>query len=634
MSMPLNQLHHYRSAEMQRAKAGREDGSLTVFALVALVGMVGIGGLAVDTMNYEAKRVATQDALDRCALMSSLAQNRIDGGATTDTTAKAVAEDCMGKSEAGAEGLHDPVISTNNSERSTTLSGSFTFDGLFPNATGAGNSPTKTFALSAQSKQKLPNLEISIAIDTTHTVFWTALRDPLKVFLNTIAAPDTGNKVSVNIVPYGSSVYLGTTLLERFNDTNKPPFSNTDARTCLNFSPTERGELGITYADPYIWSWPLTLAGTGYAGTSWETVEFQSNIYNDAAEATAAMNGAGSCARQTNALAIAGNTPLIGVQVTRPVSATASTTINNKLNAIVPTSFVLGSIVDTTGGLKWALAALDPSLKPVIAGQVTAGTSPAAATGRPRDYTAADTMKVLLFFTNSAFATSNYAATELQGGQFGREIKPEYLGDTPSTIWRTPGPATVTQPVRLSVFHDNAPDPTRPYWVSQGLSTNPQPPSENAQWMAVPYQHPGGGTPVRLTWGQAMSQITLFTIIRQLYMAPFSPVTNSTNTWSALVERFTYIARDSAKDRENFAALCAAAKQEGVLIYMLRSPGSTTVSASTPGQAAHNTNVGLANPIYNACATSSAHAFTLSTTNIRSTLRMIASNIAQLTLTQ
>ena len=69
-SMPLNPLHHHRSAQTQRAKAGGEDGSLTVFALVALVGMVGIGGLAVDTMNYEAKRVATQDALDRCALLS------------------------------------------------------------------------------------------------------------------------------------------------------------------------------------------------------------------------------------------------------------------------------------------------------------------------------------------------------------------------------------------------------------------------------------------------------------------------------------------------------------------------------------------------------------------------------------
>lgn len=634
MPLPLNPLQQQRSTKGLRAKAGREDGSLTVFALVTLVGMVGIGGLAVDTMNYEAKRVATQDALDRCALMSSLAQNRIDGGATSNTTAKDVAEDCMGKSEAGNDGLNDPVISTSNSERSTTLSGNFTFDGLFPNATGAGNSPTKTFALSAQSKQKLPNLEISIAIDTTHAVFWNALRDPLKVFLNTIAAPDTGNKVSVNIVPYGSSVYLGTTLLERFNDTNKPPLSNTNARTCLNFSQAERGELGITYADPYIWSWPLQLAGTAFSGTSWETIESQSNMYNEAAEATAVMNGAGSCARQTDALAMSGNTPLIGVQVSRPVSATAATTINNKLNAIVPLNFVLGNIVDTTGGLKWALAALDPSLKPIISSQVTAGTSPGAVTGRPRDYTAEDTMKVLLFFTNSAFANSNYAATELQGGHSGREIRPEYLGNTPSTIWRTPGPATSTRPVRLSVLHSNAPDPTRPYWVTQGLTTNPQLEAERAQWMAAPYQHPGGGAPVRLTWGQAMSQITLFTIIRQLYMAPFSPVTNATNTWSALVERFTYIARDSVKDRENFAALCSAAKQQGVLIYMMRAPGSTTVSASTPGQAAHNANVGLANPIYNACATSSAHTFTLSTTNIRSTLRMIASNIAQLTLTQ
>lgn len=289
MSMPSNQLQHHHSAT-----EGGEDGSLTVFALVALVGMVGIGGLAVDTMNYEAKRVATQDALDRCALMSSLAQNRIDGGAATDKTARAVAQDCMAKSESGSEGLNDPVITTNTSERSTTLSGSFTFDGLFPTATGAGNTATKTLNLSAQSKQKLPNLEISIAIDTTHSVFWNATRDPLKVFLNTIAAPDTGNKVSVNIIPYGNSVYLGTTLLERFNDTHKPPFSTTNARTCLNFSQAERGELGINYTDPYIWSWPIMMTGTAYGGTSYETIEYQNIPFNATTEAAAIGNGGGS----------------------------------------------------------------------------------------------------------------------------------------------------------------------------------------------------------------------------------------------------------------------------------------------------------------------------------------------------
>ena len=634
MPTPMKRLHLHRSTQALCATGGPEAGSLSVFALVALVGMVGIGGLAVDTMNYEAKRVATQDALDRCALMSSLAQNRIDGGTATRKTARDVARDCMDKSEAGKEGLNDPVITTNNSERSTTLSGSFTFNGLFPTATGAGNTATKTFNLSAQSRQKLPNLEVSLAIDTTHSAFWAATRDPLKVFLNTIAAPDTGNKVSVNIIPYGNSVYLGTTLLERFNDTNKPPFSTTNARTCLNFSQAERGELGITFADPYIWSWPVALSGTAYGGTNYETIEFQSNPFNETTEAATLANGGGSCARQLDALSITGNTPLIGVQVARPVSSTAATTINTKLNAIVTTSYVMGNAVDTTGGLKWALAALDPSLRPVISGQIADGTSPGPTTGRPRDYTADDTMKVLIFITNNVFSATNTDASQLTGGHAGREIRPEFLGDTPSTIWRTPGAATATQPVRLSVFHANAPDPTRPYWVTQGLTTNPRAATENAQWMAAPYQHPGGGAPVRLTWGQAMSQITLFTIIRQLYMAPFSPVSNGTNTWSALVDRFTYVVRDPARDRENFAALCAAAKQQGVLIYMLRGPGTATVTATNAAQTLHNTNTNLATPVYNACATSGAHVFQVSTTNIRSTLRMIASNIAQLTLTQ
>lgn len=600
---------------------GGEKGSITVFSLMMLISMIGIGGLAVNTMYFETKRMELQDAADRCALMAAIAQNRIDGGATTDLTAEQVANDCMAKSTVGAVGMGAPAVSTQNSERSVTLTGAYGFAPVFANISGAFSA---NFNVTARAHQKLPNLEISVVMDVSHFNNVRDIKAPLKTFLNTIAAPDTGNKVSVNIIPFTDNVHLGTVLAETFNDTNKPAIDNTDRRACLVVPASARSTLDLDQTHALPWSWPIHLNNPPAS----HTVETQHITYVAATErAQQSTNTTGNCHRQ-NTLAVGVNAPLVGAQVARPISATATTALNTKIDGLwggASQNTTSTSTSNSALGMKWALAFMDESTRNIITAQVSAGTSPAPVQGRPLSYDAQDVLKVIIFIPNNVFMLDSDAN--------GREMRPEYITPELAPIWRTPGNGTTSQPVRYSIFHPDAPGPNK-YWVTRGQNTAA--PQEQAHWAAAPYAHPSGGAAVQQTWQDIWNNMTLSYAIRQLYMAPMAPVSPDYH-WQAMIDRFTYLATTSDNARAEFAELCEKAKDEDVLIYSILGSGTANVTgAQATNFAAHNLAAPSARTLYQNCATSPAHAFTvnLSQAQMRSILRVIASNIAQLTLTQ
>jgi hypothetical protein len=625
-------------------KPSQEAGSITVFALIAMVSMIGIGGLAVDTMNYEGQRVSAQDALDRCSLMSALAQNRIDGGSSTDMTAAEIASDCMVKSATGSEGLGAPVVTAGSSERTVSLSGTFTFDGMFPMAIGANGVAEKSFSLTSSSHQKLPNVEISLAVDINHKVFWDSAKGPLKTFLNTIAAPDTANKVSVSIIPFNKNVKLGTATMGRFNTINQPPQDSRAQRTCLVLPDAMKDDLAIDYSAPYSWAWPVYLGGaTPLTGVDITSPFKQGLAYlhkiqpvaNQATQSGFQETSRGNCMLH----AFNSNHALFGVQVARPVSAGTASPINSKLDTIVPASHTDINNANSTEALKWSLAALDTSFRPFFTDQIGAGVSPAPMAGRPLNYGAEDTMKVLIFITNNVFRMPSGAITSVDNStttaEQVREIRPEWLSDQLSPIWRTPEAETNTQSIRYSIRHDNVTGANK-YWVTRNYKYVTA--ADDAKFVSGPYQHPGGAPAVQQTWRQVMEAMTVQYLIRDLYMLPMSYAgilpSNPNFRFDAMVDKFTYVATETNVIRAQFAAMCAAAKEQGVLVYMMIAPGAVTRGGSTQLVQDHNAAANLALPVYKDCATSPAHVFTVGTTTLAPALRMIASNIAQLTLTQ
>ncbi|MDZ7906769.1 MAG: Tad domain-containing protein [Cypionkella sp.] len=634
----------------RRAQQG-DSGSITVFALMTLIGMIGIGGLAVDAMYFEGKRVAAQDAMDRCSLMAAVVQNRVDGGATS-LTASGAATDCMAKSSIGSAGLNTPAVTFGNSERTVTLSGNYTFSALFPNA---GNATSKSYAINSASKQRLPNLEITVAVDINHSAFWATFKNPLKTFFNTIAAPDTGNKVTVNIVPFDKNVHLGT-MMGRFNTVQTPPYTANANRTCMLLPEISKAEIGVDLSSTYRWSWPVylqtssnptSMSASGAARYLKGTPELNGGTWLAAGEIAKLSTFSplptpefGNCAYTSP-----NNGPLVGVQVARPVTMTNSSVINAKLDAIVPRAHQDVQYTNSTEAMKWALSFMDDSMRDLFTAQVGDGTSPTPVAGRPLDYTADDTLKVLLFVTNNVFRMPDGNVFDSFHGASGasrvREFKPKFLdgsiltGDDEPRIWRTPDSSPAAEDVRFSIFHPDAPG-TDKYWVTQGHCGNS---TCAAGWQAAPYQHPSGGAPVLLTWPQVFSQMTLEYLIRQLYMIPMTQAgilpADSKYHYEVLVDRFTYIETVQSTMMDDFADLCEEAKDNGVLIYTLIGSGAVKRGGTSASAVAHNAAATPALETYKDCATSPAHNFTVgSASAVKSTLRLIASNIAQLTLTQ
>lgn len=670
--MPIFQKRKAQNLAPKNAAQGdAESGSMTVFGLGMSVGIVAAGGIALDSMYYESRRIAAQDALDRCSVMAALAQNRFDGIATGNESdaekvakAKQVAQDCMAKSGQVNVGLTTNVT-TDNESRVAELSGNYSF------ASRRDSDENEEFELSSTAKQKLPNIELTIAIDISHYTFWQKAKDPIQKFINTVTAPDLANKITVNIIPFGKSVNLGTSVLNQFNMANQPPFSTLENRSCLLLPESNKDDIEVDLGRTYNWSWPLEIAGIN------RKTPFDPGMYVQeyTAEWKAAnanmtyLHGTGEVEKLTTPqyyysntaipngncqFMAAGNSVLLGAQVGRPGGTTPSP-VTTKLNGI--TAYYAATRTtplqdgNAAEGMKWALAAMDPSMRPIF--RNINGTGEASGTkDRPLNYNTADSMKVLLFIPNSTFNLADGSFTP--EGSVGnsslasrvREIRPEYLdGSKPDPdIWRTPIPGTYNTAYRYSIRHDNAPNPAKPYWITYS-SYNGSPEwwlEQPAQWAAAPFQYPGGPAPVRQSWRDIFEKMSVDYLISALYQVPMYDAgilpASSNYSYEKLANDFTYIATNSATAMNNFTALCNAAKAKGVIIYTLLGNGTANIGGDTTW----NTRATLARTRYTSCATTSAHSFSVSVnsntgsevTGLNSALRLISSNIAQMTLTQ
>ncbi len=588
-----------------RSLARGEKGSITVFSLMMLISMIGVGGLAVDAMHFEHERMAMQDAVDRCTLMATIVQNRIDGGAITGLTAAEAADDCMNTSRIGSSGLDTPDVDTENSERSVELTGNYSFDSLFPFATGLTDA---SYDVVSRSKQKLPKLEMSIILDVGAgtSAYYTGsasqkILTPFITFLNTVAAPDSGKKVSYNIIPYSRSVNLGTDLLSRFNEMNPHTFTNSNLRTCLNLPNTAYDSLSISTTDAIPVAWPISL------GVLPSPADKPTYLSLTSSRLTSLLTA------QSSSSASSGMCPLLKTASPATNTHTVSLGLQDKTTYTAKINSITGGVAGTETsspsiGLKWGLAALDSSLQSVFTGLIGSSLAPAQVAGRPLAYGSSDNLKIAVMFMASPFTYAT--GTSLTH----REMKPEFTGNTLSPIWRTPEAATSTVPIILSIYHADQPG-TNKYYVNNTTES----------WSATPYKYPTGAAAVQMTWKQVFDMLPLYYVIQQLYMRPYAATNPTTYGWTPMADYFTTATPTKAEQIQDFLAMCSLAKAQGVLIYTLYGP--LVINDADSLEAAKS------------CATSVSHAtrIAVATTardTVATALRIIASNIAQLTLTQ
>jgi hypothetical protein len=342
----------------------RDDrGNISVFALTLMVAMIGIGGLALDTMRYEQQRVQVQNALDRCTLMAASLRQRL--------VPSQVVYDCMDNASLKST-VKSVVVTDSFNDRSVDAIAQTNIDTLFPNAVGI-----RALTVDARSKavHKLAKIEIVLVLDVSGSMAGTKLtnlKNAAREFVATVLNGDTNKRVSISLVPYNGQVNLGPTLRGLYNATDLHGTANVN---CIDLPPSVYSTLSLSLSLPM----PMTGHVDTYTGT------LANNAFvspTDTAQATPTATNSWCPASTTNI-----------VRVAWQDIPSLQTAINN-LTAIGATS--------TNAGMRWGLAMLDPGSQSLFSSLIASGTIGANLAGRPYSYTEPESMKIIVLMTDGA----------------------------------------------------------------------------------------------------------------------------------------------------------------------------------------------------------------------------------------
>lgn len=351
----------------------REDGSTTVFATIVFVLMVGIGGIAIDVMRYETQRVQLQNTLDRAVLAAaSLSQT---------LAPRAVVEDYF--QTAGLQDYRlrvtvDQGINFRRVEAQAEMELQTLFMGIF-------GQPVLTSPATGAAEERVMNVEVSLVLDISGSMDtanrMVNLRPAARDFVTTVLAsntnPENDQRVSVSLVPYDHAVNMGPALASVFALTGEHHYS-----ACARFFDAD-----------------FTFSGIN------PTVPLQRLGHFDASGSTSDPVSRPTCRRGTSAAII-------------PWSNN-ETALHTAINNLSPFGYTASD-----QGMKWAVALLDPTARPALAGLVSNGTVHADFNGRPAAFTDPETVKVVVLMTDG----ENTLQSDLQ----------DNFRSGPSPFWRDP----------------------------------------------------------------------------------------------------------------------------------------------------------------------------------------------------
>jgi Flp pilus assembly protein TadG len=521
----------------------REDGTIIIFTLVMLIAMFVLAGMGVDIMRYETTRTELQQTLDRSTLASaSLTQDLEPEDVVRDYFAKAGLTDKLTKVVV-TEGLnfrnvHAEAVADTNPIFLDLLDGAHE---MRLDAVGAST-----------AEQRITNVEIMLVLDVSGSMAGTKLsnlKSAASEFVDTVLAADGDGKISIGIVPYNGQVNLGDNLLASYNKQEDHNVANVN---CIDLPSSVYSGLGLSTS--------LAMPVTGYVDT------YSSSSYSSSY--VSATNTSYSTPNTNNMWC----PPKPENTVLPPTNNvnTLKTKINN-LTAIGATS--------TNAGMKWGMALMDPGSRSVENQFIARGETPSVFSGRPFDYGADETMKVIVLMTDG----EHFAEERLNNGY--------RSGNAP--IYRSTGDGN------YSIFIDRS-GTTSDYWVPH-LST-----WKTAKWNS------GSGV-VQETWDDLWKRQRMTWVAWQLYARAYG---NSSTVFYNTLDMFRTRTETTDMDTQ-LQTVCNRARDNNVIVY--------GIAFEAPAHGASQ---------IEQCASTTAHYYNATGLEIQSAFRSIASNISQLRLTQ
>lgn len=581
-----------------------ESGAMAPIMLIFFFLMLVIGGIAVDLMRFESRRVALQQTMDRATLAAASLENSLDPRDVVESYFAA----------AGIEGELDDVevIQAMNS-RTVRATAKVRSHNYFMSMLDV---PYLAANNISQAEQRVTNVEIALVLDVSGSMYnqptrIANLKTAAKEFVDTVLDNDTENKISIALVPYNGQVNLGPLLFSKFTASNKHSYANSyclDLPTSV-YNSTTLSRITAFPQTPFADIFSTTNQSTGYValdnnyGTPrYDTVrKLYVNVFCNPV--------AGNFVRLHN---------------------NNRTTLKSQIDGLVA---IGATSIDL--GMKWGTFLLDPSSRSITSEMVGAGGVPGYFSNRPADYEAVHddekTVKVIVLMTDGEnFEGENFTNSYRTGPAAGTAPTGNF------TIWKG------NSDNNYSVFFDSKVDSknstticnSRPFWVPHVGS--------GGAWHSRPWN---GSTPSTSTcysktatytgatiqnWEQIWQTARVQWVAWQLFARPLGTTssqrstifTNQMNAFRSNTDTDTMDAR--------LESMCAVAKSKDILIYGIafEAPEKgvnairNCVAAAPPG-GEEMTNEQIANYFYD-----------VSGLQIRTAFRMIASNLSQLRLTQ
>lgn len=596
-----------------------ERGSIAIFVLMIFVMMLLVGGIAVDVMRAEMRRVTYQQTFDRAVLAAANVSLPPDQTPIT-----------VGQSWYTSAGLEDEFMVDFGTP---TFTGTSTASSREAKAVGQVRSynhfmhmldiPYFNMPVEAAAQQGVSKIEVMMALDITgsmaessgSTTKIAALKQAASNFLtilkyskdtagNYTVPKDPNNLISIGMVPYSSSVNIPASLRDQFTVSHLSWWdgvANQGVRktNCFEIPESTYGTMALsrTSAIP-MQAVAHTQGGAPNTGTVTLPGANNTNGANGgvislgytAAVAPQINNGSYTCHH--------GDNPGTGADEWASNLLALPTTNITALKAQI-NSFRPRGTTSIAAGMRWATALIDESARPIYDNIVT---DPAMA-GRPAANNDNDTRKIIVLMTDGTHVSSKFVKDAYKSGpspiwrgadgKMAIEFNDSGVGLTGGTRpginptgTTPPGPVNSCSGWSLANQVVNGNIVKRNFFVphlkassvrrrvnaweteGNGTGTSVAGACDPRAWVAPTNGAPqwqGSGVVQRLDWSEVWRYATVDWVIEQLFMR--SNVTGATNYNTV----YNTMVGDWMNGTANMDALlarnCTAAKNAGVEIF-------------------------------------------------------------------
>ena len=217
---------------------------------------------------------------------------------------------------------------------------------------------TYTSAAISGAEERITNVEISVVLDISGSMRWNGrmqnMRTAAKAFVDQVIRPETEDLISVSLVPYTAQANAGAAIVDELNITRLHGYSN-----CVDFEPVDFNLAGLDLTKEY----------EHMEHTMYFNQQLGQEITNP------------GCPKRSYEEIV-------------PVSqnkAALKATIDN---------YVYRNYTAIHMGMKWGVALLDPSFRPITQALNAQGTVDAVFSNRPASYDDVETLKTIVLMTD------------------------------------------------------------------------------------------------------------------------------------------------------------------------------------------------------------------------------------------